>query len=41
MKNPVRFKGKSLALPELPEAAWINKPSEEGKLMQEELTVRA
>lgn len=41
MKNPVRFKGKSLALLELPEAAWINKPSEEGKLMQEELTVRA
>jgi putative transposase len=41
MKNPVRFKGKSLALPELPEAAWINKPSEEGKLMQDELTVRA
>ncbi len=41
MKNPIRFIGKPLALPEVPEAVWINKPSEEKKIMQEELNVRA
>ncbi len=41
MKNPIRFKGKPLALPELPKAVWINKPSEEGKAVQKEHDVRA
>ena len=41
MKNPVRFNGKSLTLPELPEAAWINKPSEDRKQVQEEPDIRA
>ena len=41
MKNPLRFKGKPLVLPELPEAVWINKPNEEGATIQEELNSRA
>ncbi len=41
MKNPVRFKGKSLTLPELPKAAWINKPSKDRKQVQEEPDIRA
>ncbi|MCU7893654.1 MAG: integrase core domain-containing protein, partial [Candidatus Thiodiazotropha sp. (ex Lucinoma aequizonata)] len=41
MKNSVRFKGKSLTLPELPEAAWINKPSQDRKQVQEEPDIRA
>ncbi|MCU7898211.1 MAG: IS3 family transposase, partial [Candidatus Thiodiazotropha sp. (ex Lucinoma aequizonata)] len=41
MKNSVRFKGKSLTLPEVPEAAWINKPSHDRKQVQEEPDIRA
>jgi len=41
MKNPVRFKGKPLTSPELPEAAWINKPNEDREQVQEELDIRA
>ena len=41
MKNPVRFKGKSLTSHELPEAAWINKPGKERKQVQEEPDIRA
>jgi len=41
MKNPIRFKGKPLALDEVPEAVWINKPSEQGKTVPEQPHVRA
>ncbi len=41
MKNPIRFSGKPLSLPEVPEAAWINKPSDEKKIIQKEPIVRA
>jgi putative transposase len=41
MKNPIRFKGKPLTLAEVPKAVWINKPSEQGKSVQQQPHVRA